>query len=395
MLSLTTLGVVLNSAVGAAFLGHLLSCRLTPSRSRPTPVSTLPSLQVWVLTCGEAPVVVARTLAACAPLAARGVPVALVQNSLATEHDDLLRELCATHAVRFVRVPHLGSKARVMERLLADCTTELVAFLDADEAPRPEVLLDLARALAAEPDDVAFVQGHNASVHHRWWQQCEAVRLSVYRNVVCEARDTVGRVHFLGTTAVHRRRALEAVGIPDWSVTEDNALSARLHFSGWRSRFHGVECTRGLPCESLPAWWRQQRRWAHGNLTVLGWVLRRAWSQPPRSRDSLALLAGYVLSGSFFAAATLWTLLLLGTAIAAVLGWVPLAALAVHGIWFLALVALVPGPRRLYTACMLMVGNVVVLPGYLAGCVRALDPRRAAFDVSVKDQRGLGVVEPV
>jgi cellulose synthase/poly-beta-1,6-N-acetylglucosamine synthase-like glycosyltransferase len=381
---------VVHAVLGVVFLVHLLACRLRAHRVPPTAdPHHVPDLQVVVLTCGEAPVVLDRTLARCADLVAAGVDVVLVANGPDRDDDDDMAQTARTHGARFQRMPYLGSKARVMRRLVDACVHAFVAFVDADEAPVPGALLSLARALEAEDDDVAFVQGFNASSHRTWWQRWEVARLEIYRNVVCRARDAAGRVHFLGTTAVLRVAALRSVGIPDWSVTEDNALSALLHFSGWRSRFHPTVCSLGLPCEGLMAWWRQQRRWSHGNLTVLRWVVGQALRHPPRTRAQAALVGGYLISGSFFAASTLWSLALLGTAVAVAAGALPPMALGWHLVWLLAVALILPGPGALPTALRLVGGNLVVLPGYLAGVIRALTTRGAIFDVSLKDMGGL------
>ena len=122
-----------------------------------------------------------------------------------------------------------------------------LVFLDADEAPVAEELLAMTRRLHQSPKKIAFIQGKNGSMARTAWQRWEATRLELYREVVCRARDTVGRVHFVGTTAVLRVEVLRKIGLPEWSVTEDNALSALLHFSGWHSGFHAPLSSLGLP----------------------------------------------------------------------------------------------------------------------------------------------------
>jgi cellulose synthase (UDP-forming) len=68
-----------------------------------------------------------------------------------------------------------------------------------------------------------------------------------------------------GTNVVFRRAAIRAAGgFPERSLTEDFAISIRLHERGWQSEYVGLPLARGLGPADLRSYVAQQSRWAQG-----------------------------------------------------------------------------------------------------------------------------------
>ena len=78
-----------------------------------------------------------------------------------------------------------------------------------------------------------------------------------------------------GTNFVIRRAALDdAGGFPEQALTEDFALSIRLHESQWRTVYVNEVLARGLGPEDMSAYVSQQLRWSRGCLAAIGTAIR-------------------------------------------------------------------------------------------------------------------------
>ena len=83
------------------------------------------------------------------------------------------------------------------------------------------------------------------------------------------ARDTWGGAFFVGSGAVFRREALEAIGgFQTLSITEDIHTCMHMHGAGWRSVFVDKALAVGLAAEDLSSYVVQRRRWMLGCLQV-------------------------------------------------------------------------------------------------------------------------------
>jgi glycosyl transferase family 2 len=101
--------------------------------------------------------------------------------------------------------------------------------------------------------------------------------------------DTFHTVTLMGSNALIRRTALEAIGGYQIGLAEDLATSLALHSAGWRSAYVAQPLAPGLAPATLVAWYTQQLKWARGvfevllttfprAFTCLGWSERLAYS---------------------------------------------------------------------------------------------------------------------
>jgi len=91
---------------------------------------------------------------------------------------------------------------------------------------------------------------------------------SMFYNLLCPGKAALNAAFICGTNVVIRAAALDQIGgLPQDSVTEDFAASIALHPS-WRSIYLTDVLATGLGPLDIPAYLKQQGRWALGTLGV-------------------------------------------------------------------------------------------------------------------------------
>lgn len=144
----------------------------------------------------------------------------------------------------------------------------LIVIFDADQQPTPEFLLKTIPPFA-DPT-LAWVQTgqYYRNLEHpvsAWANDQQAL----FYRILCPGKATQNAAFICGTNVVLRAAALDEIGgLPQDSVTEDFAASIQLH-GRWRSIFLTDMLAMGLGPMDLPAYLKQQRRWAIGTLGVM------------------------------------------------------------------------------------------------------------------------------
>ncbi|GCE25561.1 hypothetical protein KDA_10450 [Dictyobacter alpinus] len=99
----------------------------------------------------------------------------------------------------------------------------------------------------------------------RWADDQQAM----FYNLLCPGKATWNAAFICGTNVVLRTQALDEIGgLPQDSVTEDFAASISLH-TRWKSIYLTDVLATGLGPMDMPAYLKQQRRWAIGTLGVM------------------------------------------------------------------------------------------------------------------------------
>jgi len=117
--------------------------------------------------------------------------------------------------------------------------------------------------------------------------------------MVCEAKNRINATFCCGTNVLISREALLAIGgFDETSITEDFATSLDWHAAGYRSVYVNNVEVFGMAPESLPAYFKQQFRWAAGTFGVLRKLFKKFFENPR------ALSPGqwweYFMSGSYY-----------------------------------------------------------------------------------------------
>jgi cellulose synthase/poly-beta-1,6-N-acetylglucosamine synthase-like glycosyltransferase len=164
-----------------------------------------------------------------------------------------------------------GAKAGNLEnarQLLGIIGDAILIIFDADQQAYPDFLLRTVHEL--DDSRVAWVQtgqfySNIESPVARWAEHQQAI----FYSVLLPGKSTLNSAFICGTNVVIRAAALDEIGgFPQDSVTEDFAASLELH-NRWRSVFVAGKLAEGLGPMDLPAYLKQQDRWAVGTLGTL------------------------------------------------------------------------------------------------------------------------------
>lgn len=203
---------------------------------------------------------------------------------LVVEEDDAItRDTIAATVLpdwmRVVVVPHgpLRTKPRALNFALDRCRGTLIGVYDAEDAPAPDQLLQVAARFGRAAPDVACLQGvldfYNPAAN--WLARCFTVEYAVWFRLVLPGIARLGlAVPLGGTTLFFRRDILEALGGWDaHNVTEDADLGLRLARHGWRTELIPTVTAEEANCHLWP-WVRQRSRWIKGYAVTYGVHMR-------------------------------------------------------------------------------------------------------------------------
>jgi cellulose synthase/poly-beta-1,6-N-acetylglucosamine synthase-like glycosyltransferase len=221
--------------------------------------------------------------------------------------------------MRVIVVPPglVQTKPRALNYALDFADGAIVGVYDAEDAPAPDQLLEVANHFARSGPDVACLQGVLDFYNPRqnWLSRCFTVDYAAWFRVILPGMARLGLVIPLGgTTLFFRRAALETLGGWDaHNVTEDADLGVRLARRGFRTELIPTVTGEEANCHLWP-WVRQRSRWLKG-YAVTWWVHsrapRRLWSDlgPWRFFGVQVVLLGGL--SQFVLAPVLWSFWLL------------------------------------------------------------------------------------
>ncbi|MBI2893428.1 MAG: glycosyltransferase [Deltaproteobacteria bacterium] len=177
------------------------------------------------------------------------------------------------------RASREGFKAGALAAGLRLARAEVLAILDADFVPAPDLLERTVPLL--EGARVACVQARWGHLNRSEsaLTRGQALGIDIHFAVEQRARAAAGLpVSFNGSAGVWRRSAIEdAGGWSDDTLTEDLDLSYRTWLRGWRMVYaDDVVCPAEIP-EVLASFKAQQRRWARGSTEVACKLLGPIW----------------------------------------------------------------------------------------------------------------------
>lgn len=144
----------------------------------------------------------------------------------------------------------------------------LIVIFDADQIAHPDFLLKTVQPF--ENPRVGWVQtgqyySNLENPVSKWANDQQAL----FYKILCPGKATQNAAFICGTNVVIRAAALDSIGgLPQESITEDFAASISLH-PNWHSVFLDDVLATGLGPMDLPSYFKQQRRWAIGTLSVL------------------------------------------------------------------------------------------------------------------------------
>lgn len=195
---------------------------------------------------------------------------------------------------------HEGAKAGALNDFTKNVDAKYLAVFDSDQHPMPDFLNQTVSILERRPK-VAFVQ--TPQFYHNLGDSPIAMGASMQQAIfyenICEGKDRSNAMFCCGTNVVFRLEALKSIGgFDEYSITEDFSTSLRLQANGWDSVYYNHVSAFGLAPETLPAYFKQQTRWATGTISVFRKIALLFLTQPKKMR--LTQWWEYFLSGTYY-----------------------------------------------------------------------------------------------
>lgn len=211
-------------------------------------------------------------------------PRELLDICLVVEADDdttraALHETRLPHWIRAIPVPagSLKTKPRAMNYALDFARGSLIGVYDAEDAPAPDQLRQVALTFANRGPKVACLQGvldfYNAPSN--WLTRCFTLEYASWFRVILPGLEKLGFVVPLGgTTLFFRRAVLEDLGAWDaHNVTEDADLGVRLARRGYRTELIATTTLEEANGQYW-SWIKQRSRWLKGYAITYGVHMR-------------------------------------------------------------------------------------------------------------------------
>lgn len=253
-----------------------------------------PSVDVFLPVCGEPIEILHNTWIHVARLLhhypGQAVPYVL-DDSASPEIAAMARDFGFGYVVRQDRGRF--KKAGNLNHALRGTRGDYVLILDADFAPRPDLLHELLPVLEADPK-VAIAQSpqyFHILDEQNWIERgAGAVQELFYRSVQVSRQKSGGAI-CVGSCAVYRRSALAEIGgITLIDHSEDIYTGFDLAAQGYKLSYVPVPLSTGVCPDSTASFMNQQYRWCAGSLSLM--TGRRFWDVDLPFTTRLCFISG-------------------------------------------------------------------------------------------------------
>jgi len=233
--------------------------------------TSLPTVDVIILSCGEDPGVILESARAAVALNYPQDKLFVTVSDDAS-HESLREAVLPLHGCDyFARTDApLFYKSGNMAAAMEHTSAELVLFLDADMRVDSDALLHLVPYfISRENNDgrLGIVQTPQFHSHVIPGDILDRDLSSFFDYSHRLAKIDV--VKFLGTSALFARKALNTVSIRTWNITEDNVLTVELLINGWRGKWHPMYLARGENPRTAEGKMKQRIRWNTGIIQLI------------------------------------------------------------------------------------------------------------------------------
>ncbi|WP_111765976.1 glycosyltransferase [Nakamurella deserti] len=227
-----------------------------------------PSVDVYLPTCGESPELLANTLHWISQLEWQGELTTWVLDDKASPE---VRELAESYGVRYLARP--GSefkKAGNLQYAFERSTGSLILILDADFVPRADLLTEVVPYFSDHSIGIVQTpQLFSTGKHLSWLTRGAGATQEMFYRFIQPSRDAVRAAICCGTSAVYRRRALDAIGgFPRIAHSEDVFTGMAMEEKGFRLQYVPLNLSQGLSPDSVNSFITQQYRWCEGSMAM-------------------------------------------------------------------------------------------------------------------------------
>lgn len=229
----------------------------------------VPSVDVFIPTCGEDLDVLANTVHHVQQLRWSGVLKVYVLDD-AGRGD--VRALAINNGFEYVaRVGNAYKKAGNLQHAFERTSGDHIVIFDADFVPRPDFLLELVPYM--EDPSVGIVQSPQHFYTDRsmsWLERCAGATQELFYRFIQPSRDAVGGAICVGTSAIYRRVALQAInGFPLIGHSEDVYTGLYMQERGYHLKYVPVLVSRGQSPTDMDSFIAQQYRWCEGSMSLV------------------------------------------------------------------------------------------------------------------------------
>src|SRR5580693_3263954 len=173
--------------------------------------------------------------------------------------------------------------------------SEYILLLDADFAPRPDLLDETLPYMDMHPD-VGIVQTpqfFHVLDEQTWVERGAGAAQELFYRSIQTARSNRDAAVCVGSCAVYRRKALEANrGMSLAEHSEDLHTGFDLRRMGWTMRYIPIALSTGNCPDNILAFLNQQYRWCSGTMSLLG--NKKFWKTKLSLRTRLCYLSGFL-----------------------------------------------------------------------------------------------------
>jgi cellulose synthase (UDP-forming) len=234
------------------------------------PVGRHPSVDVFLPTYGEGLDVLGNTYAFVAGMQWPGELNVYV---LDDGGRDSVRDLAAEFGFHYILRPNRGhmKKAGNLQYAFTQTAGDQIVILDADFCPRHDFLQHLVPYM--DDPAVGIVQSpqyFNTTEDQGWIERTAGATQELFYRWILPSRDRFDAAVCVGTCAIYRRAALDAVGgFAQIEHSEDIHTGLFLMRAGYQTRYVPAVVSRGLCPPDLAGFLNQQYRWCNGSLVRL------------------------------------------------------------------------------------------------------------------------------
>jgi cellulose synthase (UDP-forming) len=257
---------------------------------------TYPSVDVFLPVCGEPEELLRNTWLHVARLRA-SYPGKLTVWVLDDSASGYLKRLAREHGFAYASRPNRGwfkkSGNLLYGYLISEA--EFILLLDADFAPRPDLLTEALPYMDAYPDTgiVQTPQYFRISDGQTWVERGAGAVQEVFYRSIQTARVRKGGAMCVGSCAIYRRTALdETKGMALSDHSEDLHTGFNLQRLGWGIRYVPLPLATGTCPDNVYAFMNQQYRWCCGTISLI--FSRTFWRSKLPLYSRLCHLSGFV-----------------------------------------------------------------------------------------------------
>jgi cellulose synthase (UDP-forming) len=171
----------------------------------------------------------------------------------------------------FARPGSAFKKAGNLQYAYERTSGDHVVIFDADFVPRPDFLTELVPYM--DDPTVGIVQSPQHFYTDKsasWLERCAGATQELFYRMIQPSRDAVGGAICVGTSAIYRREALDAIGgFPQIGHSEDVYTGLYMQQKDYQLQYVPTLVSRGQSPTDVDNFIAQQYRWCEGSMTLV------------------------------------------------------------------------------------------------------------------------------